>query len=87
MHRVRSDQKWALFDPLDVPSLEGLSGDAFAEEYVRLERSVTPMCVMPAREIWLRVLEFQVETGGPFILYSDAINGKELTLIFSCGAV
>ena len=75
MERVRDEATWSLFDPADVPSLLGLHGDRFSQEYRRLELFVKPLARVAAREIWLRVLELQVETGGPFIMYSDAMNG------------
>ena len=75
MSRVEEEGDWSLFDPVDVPTLNNLCGVAFSEEYRRLEHTVTPLHKVKARDLWLRVLQVQAETGSPFIMYSDSING------------
>ena len=76
MVRVDLGHKWSLFDPSDVPSLFDVYGNAFTTEYRRLEAKVTPVRVVEARVLWLRILQVQAETGCPFVMYSDAINGE-----------
>ncbi|TFK87836.1 putative ribonucleoside-diphosphate reductase large chain [Polyporus arcularius HHB13444] len=76
MDRVQEDGIWSMFDPLDVPTLSGLHGDAFVSEYLRAERELCAIYVASARDLWLRIIQLQIEGGEPFILYSDSINAK-----------
>jgi len=75
MIRVETDSLWSLFNPDDVPLLLNSTGEAFNLEYEKYEASTIPRETLPARTIWNAILESQIETGGPFILYKDAING------------
>jgi len=75
MKRVEEDGQWTLFNPLDVPELLSNHGEAFDILYKRYEISSVKKRTMKARFIWKEILESQIETGGPFIMFKDAVNG------------
>ena len=75
MDRVADDAQWSLFDPADVPTLLDVFGEDFEIEYTRLEQLGKAIIEIPARELWHNILSLQIETGCPFILYADTING------------
>lgn len=75
MLRTEEDQNWSLFDPADVPSLSSTYGDGFAAEYKEYEQSGTAVAVVSARDLWGAICRAQEESGVPFIMYQDAING------------
>lgn len=75
MRRLESDEDWRVFDPVDVPDLLTSFGDSFTTHYEHYETTVEALAVMPARELWDAVCRAQAESGGPFIMYQDAING------------
>ena len=76
MRRVHDDGDWALFCPDECPGLAGVHGDAFVQLYEKYEREGRAKFAMRARELWSRILETQMETGGPYMLYKDACNAK-----------
>ena len=86
MERVKSNSSWTLFCPSQTGDLNELVGDAFKERYEMYESGLTPngnyhlpevrKKEIPARVLWNMILESQVETGSPFILYKDACNQK-----------
>ena len=76
MERVQNGGSWSLFDPADVPDLLELYGDDFEAAYIALEASQSYFNCIPARLIWNRIVYAQLETGTPFMLYSDSINGE-----------
>jgi ribonucleoside-diphosphate reductase alpha subunit len=76
MKRVEEDADWALFCPNEAPGLADVVGDAFEALYTRYEASDKPRRVVKARELWFAILESQIETGTPFMLYKDACNLK-----------
>ncbi len=76
MERVESDGDWALFCPNEAPGLADVYGDAFRSLYEGYEASDKPRRVVKARELWFAVLESQIETGTPYMLYKDACNEK-----------
>lgn len=75
MRRSEDGLDWSLFDPVDVPSLSSTYGDAFAVQYESYEVSGCAVSVVPARELWAAISKAQEESGVPFIMYLDAING------------
>jgi len=76
MKRVEANGDWSLFCPHEAKGLEELYGTAFEERYEQLEKEGKQRKTIPAREIWNAILEAQIETGTPYILYKDAANEK-----------
>jgi ribonucleoside-diphosphate reductase alpha chain len=76
MKRVKADQEWSLFSPSDVPGLWEKYGDEFEQAYEEAERSNKAKKKMKARDLWGRILDSQIETGTPYMLYKDAANKK-----------
>jgi len=76
MERVKADADWSLFDPNEAPGLFDLYGAKFEALYHQYEQEGRARKVIKARELWNAVLESQVETGTPYILYKDAANRK-----------
>ena len=76
MKRVQEDGPWSLFCPTKVGKLANLYGEAFKTKYEELERTKTPNKIIPARDLWKRILDSQMETGTPYLLYKDAANMK-----------
>lgn len=77
MKRVEEDGDWTLFCPseINVPLWE-MYGEEFEENYTRLEKEGKGRQTVKARQIWQKVLESQIETGTPYILFKDAANKK-----------
>jgi ribonucleoside-diphosphate reductase alpha chain len=76
MKRVESDGAWSLFSPSDVPGLWEKYGDDFERAYEEAEAQGKARKVIKARDLWAKVIESQIETGTPYILYKDAANKK-----------
>lgn len=74
MERIRNDEPWSLFDPLDVPDLLACYGSEFDRNYSRYEQAGVARRVLPARKLWERIIHQQIETGTPYMLYLDAMN-------------
>jgi len=77
MERVKENGKWSLFCPNECPGLADVYGDKFKELYEKYEAS--PSCVrksINARDLWFKILDAQMETGTPYLLYKDACNNK-----------
>jgi ribonucleoside-diphosphate reductase alpha chain len=76
MERVKNDEPWSLFCPNEAQGLCDCYGGEFEALYHRLEREGKARKQVPARELWHKILESQVETGTPYILFKDAANKK-----------
>lgn len=76
MKRVESEGTWTLMDPHTCPGLSDVYGDEFVELYERYEREGRGIKTIAAQEVWFAILESQIETGVPFILFKDACNRK-----------
>ena len=76
MERVESDGNWSLFCPNEAPGLADVYGTEFKELYERYEREGRARKVVPAQKLWFQILDTQIETGTPYILYKDAANQK-----------
>jgi len=76
MKRVEEEGKWSLFCPNEAPGLSETWGDDFEELYVKYEMEGRARKTINARELWSSILEAQVETGTPYMLYKDAANSK-----------
>ncbi|MCE2846808.1 MAG: ribonucleoside-diphosphate reductase subunit alpha [Sphingobacteriales bacterium] len=76
MKRVKEEGEWSLFCPNEAPGLSDCYGTEFEMLYMRYESEGRARRTVPARELWTAVLESQIETGTPYILYKDACNEK-----------
>jgi ribonucleotide reductase alpha subunit len=76
MERVKENGKWSLFCPHECPGLADVYGDNFKELYMKYETSGKSNKIVNARDLWFKVLDAQMETGTPYILYKDAVNIK-----------
>lgn len=75
MQRLRDNRPWSLFDPVDVPSLHDLTGSAFTAAYAEYEMSGLAVQQCDVNAIWSAIVASQRETGTPFVLFQDNING------------
>ena len=76
MQRVEENADWSLFDPNEAPGLFDLYGGEFEAKYHQYEAEGKAMKTVKAQELWFAILEAQIETGTPYILYKDAANKK-----------
>jgi ribonucleoside-diphosphate reductase alpha subunit len=76
MQRVEQDGYWSMFSPDTCPGLADCWGDEFNELYCRYERKNLAMKEMPAKKLWQMIVDAQIQTGGPYLLYKDACNSK-----------
>ncbi|WP_121964975.1 ribonucleoside-diphosphate reductase subunit alpha [Myroides sp. N17-2] len=76
MKRVETDDKWTLMCPNECPGLCDVYGDDFEQLYLKYENEGKGRRTIKARELWEAVLEAQIETGTPYMLYKDAANAK-----------
>ncbi|HEK19299.1 MULTISPECIES: ribonucleoside-diphosphate reductase subunit alpha [unclassified Mucilaginibacter] len=76
MKRVEANEDWSLFCPHEAPGLADCFGAEFEELYTKYEREGRARKTIKAQELWFAVLDSQVETGTPYLLYKDAANGK-----------
>ena len=76
MERVQANGEWSLFCPNEAPGLADCHGAEFKELFERYEREGRARRTIPAQQVWFAILESQVETGTPYMLYKDACNSK-----------
>ena len=76
MRRVQSNGDWTLMCPDECPGLSDCYGDEFKELYERYEREGRGKKTIKAQELWSKIMESQIETGTPYMLYKDACNQK-----------
>jgi len=76
MERVKENGKWSLFCPHECPGLADVYGDKFKELYMKYEEIGKSSKIVNARDLWFKVLDAQMETGTPYLLYKDAVNIK-----------
>jgi len=76
MRRVEEDSTWSLFCPSEAPGLSDMYGAAFDAKYLEYESKGLARKVLPARKLWFQILDTQMETGTPYLLYKDAANSK-----------
>lgn len=76
MQRVENNEEWALMDPKECPGLDEVYSDDFVELYEKYEAEGKYIKKIKARDLWVKMLESQMETGGPYMLYKDACNVK-----------
>jgi ribonucleoside-diphosphate reductase alpha chain len=71
MKRVENNEDWSFFN---CPSLTEIYGEEYEKKYIELEKQNLAIKTIKAREIWGRIINSQIETGTPYILYKDTIN-------------
>jgi ribonucleoside-diphosphate reductase alpha chain len=76
MQRVEKDEMWSLMTPDVCPGLSDCWGQAFEELYTKYEKEGKFMKQIPAKKLWQMVLDSQIQTGTPYLLYKDACNAK-----------
>lgn len=76
MKRVEENGEWSLFSPDEAPNLYEAYGDDFEKLYEKYEKEGRARRTIKAQELWFEILESQIETGTPYVLYKDAANKK-----------
>jgi ribonucleoside-diphosphate reductase alpha chain len=76
MRRVEEDTTWTLMCPNECPGLYDSHGEEFEKKYLEYESGNKGRKTIKARELWEKILESQIETGTPYMLYKDAANRK-----------
>jgi ribonucleoside-diphosphate reductase alpha chain len=76
MKRVEENGDWSLFCPNEAPGLSECWGEQFEQLYAQYEKEGRARKIIKAQELWFAILESQIETGTPYMLYKDAANGK-----------
>jgi ribonucleoside-diphosphate reductase alpha subunit len=76
MRRVEEDAEWSLFCPSEAPGLSDVWGAEFDALYTGYEAKGVARKRVSARKLWFQILDTQMETGTPYLLYKDAANAK-----------
>ena len=76
MKRVEENTSWTLMCPNECPGLYNCHGEEFEKLYLKYEKEGKGRKTIQARELWDKILESQIETGTPYMLYKDAANRK-----------
>lgn len=76
MERVRDEGVWSLMDPNVCRGLSDVYGQDFKDLYERYEKEGRFIKQVPAQHLWMKIVESQIETGTPYVLYKDAINRR-----------
>lgn len=76
MERVKANADWSLFCPNEAPGLHDCYGGEFEALYHKYEAEGKARKTVKAQDLWFAILESQIETGTPYILYKDAANKK-----------
>ena len=76
MERVKTNGKWTLMCPDECRGLSDVYGDEFVELYTKYEEAGKGRVTINARDLWFQILDAQMETGTPYLLYKDACNKK-----------
>lgn len=76
MKRVEAGGDWSLFCPNEAPGLHEVHSQEFEELFEKYEKEGRARKTIPAQKLWYAILEAQIETGNPFMLYKDHANGK-----------
>ena len=76
MKRVESNSNWSLFSPDEAKDLHETYGEEFEKLYEKFEKEGKARKTVKAQDLWFEILEAQIETGNPYILYKDACNIK-----------
>ena len=76
MKRVEENAEWTLMCPNECPNLFDVHGDEFDALYLKYEKEGKGRKTIKARDLWEKILESQIETGTPYMLYKDSANRK-----------
>ncbi len=76
MRRVEQNEEWPLFCPHEAPGLADCHGEEFEKLFEKYEKEGKARETVKAQELWFEILESQIETGNPYILFKDAANKK-----------
>lgn len=76
MQRIKENGTWSLFCPDECPGLSDVYGEEFVQLYTQYETQGKAKKSMNARDLWFQILDAQMETGTPYLLYKDASNQK-----------
>lgn len=76
MKRVENNEEWSLFCPNEAPGLADCYGEEFEKLYEKYEKEGRYRRQVKAQDLWFEVLEAQMETGTPYMMYKDAANKK-----------
>jgi ribonucleoside-diphosphate reductase alpha chain len=76
MKRVEANGSWSLFCPNEAPGLSDCWGEDFETLYTQYEAEGRARKTVKAQDLWFAILQSQIETGTPYMLYKDAANGK-----------
>ena len=76
MERIKTNGKWTLMCPDECPGLANVYGQDFVTLYTKYEGEGKGRIALNARDLWYKILDAQMETGTPYLLYKDACNIK-----------
>jgi ribonucleoside-diphosphate reductase alpha subunit len=76
MKRVEADEDWTLFCPSEAPGLADVHSKEFEDLYLRYEAEGRGRKTIKAQKLWFQILDTQMETGTPYLLYKDPANAK-----------
>ncbi|AFK02515.1 ribonucleoside-diphosphate reductase, alpha subunit [Emticicia oligotrophica DSM 17448] len=76
MKRVEANDTWSLFCPNEAPGLSDCYGEEFEKLYEKYELEGKARKTIKAQDLWFAIMESQIETGTPYMLYKDAANKK-----------
>jgi len=76
MKRVKDNGDWTLMCPHECPGLSDVHSEAFEKLYLQYEKEGKGRKTIKAQDLWFKILESQIETGTPYMLYKDAANAK-----------
>ena len=76
MKRVEENGEWTLMCPHECPGLSDAYGDKFEKLYTKYEKEGRGRKTIKAQDVWFKILEAQIETGTPYMVYKDAANEK-----------
>ena len=76
MQRVEENGDWSLFSPDEAPGLADCHSEEFNKLYTKYEQEGRARTTEKAQELWFAILDSQIETGTPYLLYKDAANAK-----------
>ena len=76
MRKVKANEDWCLFSPSECPGLSEMCGDDFDSLYRHYEDEKREKAKINARDLWFKIMDSQMETGTPYLLYKDACNKK-----------
>ena len=74
MKRVSDGKQWSFFDPNISTGLSDVWGKAYEKKYIEYEKNEKAVKTMNARDVWAKIINSQIETGTPYILFKDTVN-------------